>query len=363
MKAAALVPAMRAVGIEVTVIHTGQHSDPAMSQKLCDELDLKIDIQLDDQASLREVMLHHERSNAERLGDMIVDLSREFCELRFDLVMVVGDCDSTLAGALAAKKCGLRLAHVEAGLRADDVVQENLNRILVDEMSDDLFISEPTADAYFEEVRVWKWQKVHSVGNVMIDTLRRFKGQALVRQLPYDIGKENGLDGHDYAVLTLHRAENVDENMRAALACAEVVAKRMKVVFPIHPRTALRMRAAGFTTQWENFINLPPLGYLDFVNLIARAKLVMTDSGGVQEETTVLGVPCLTLRAQTERPATISDGTNELVGFDAEKVRAALEKILRGEWKTGRGPSLWDGHAAERIANILIRKLEAVNVA
>jgi UDP-N-acetylglucosamine 2-epimerase (non-hydrolysing) len=190
----------------------------------------------------------------------------------------------------------------------------------------------------------------------MIDTLRRHEKAALRRPLPYGIGVANGLDDCDYAVATLHRAENVDgDKFEAALACLTVVAERIPVVFPIHPRTMARLKEKySGMTQWNGFINLPPLGYLDFINLIACAKLVVTDSGGVQEETTALGVPCVTLRSQTERPATIADGTNYLAGLDPNNVRAALNLIERGEWKQHRGPDNWDGHAAERIADILM---------
>ncbi|MFZ1005909.1 MAG: UDP-N-acetylglucosamine 2-epimerase (non-hydrolyzing) [Candidatus Sulfotelmatobacter sp.] len=343
IKAAALVPALRARGAEVVVIHTGQHADPVMSQQICDELGLKIDRQLECIGT----------NAAERIGDMITALSNYFSHEKFYLVMVVGDCDSTLAGALVTKKLGLRLAHVEAGLRATDAVQENLNRILVDRMADDLFTSEPQADENLikEGSAVGVAQLIHSVGNVMIDCLHKFLPQEQERPLPA------GLERHGYAVLTLHRAENVDdaEKLKAALLAVLPVAQQMPIFFPTHPRTQ-KLLAAMIGSNWlrpkHPMTCIIPFGYLDFINLLSGARLVLTDSGGVQEETTALGIPCLTLRTQTERPATITGGTNRLVGLDPEKVREQLDSS--SFWSSpGRGPSTWDGHAAERVAEIV----------
>ncbi len=257
-----------------------------------------------------------------------------------DLVLVVGDVNSTLAVSLAAVKLGIRVAHVEAGLRSfDRSMPEEINRVVTDALADYLFVTEQDAiEHLLREGR--PRESIFLVGNVMIDSLRHFLPIAQQSRIGEELGLKNGSDWRRFAVLTLHRPSNVDstEKLTGLLRAIDVVAAQIPVVFPIHPRAQQRL----------------PIGYLDFLCLLSRATLVMTDSGGIQEETTALGVPCLTLRENTERPITISEGTNLLVGSDPCKIVAAAQDILAGKGKAGRIPPLWDGHAAERIVDILL---------
>jgi UDP-N-acetylglucosamine 2-epimerase (non-hydrolysing) len=275
--------------------------------------------------------------------------------LRPDLVLVVGDVNSTAAAALAAAALGIPVAHVEAGLRSfDHTMPEEVNRILVDAVSAFLFASEPSAvDNLAREGRPGR--AVHHVGNVMIDVLVRFRPRAAERHPCAALGV-----GEPYGVLTLHRPSNVDDPavLGPLLGAVAAASRRLPIVFPMHPRTRDRLDAAGLGATLARAAGVravAPLGYLDMLALMERAALVLTDSGGVQEETTVLGVPCLTLRETTERPATVTDGTNRVVGTRPERVRAEIERILDGDRPPPRRPALWDGHAAERIAAVLAR--------
>jgi UDP-N-acetylglucosamine 2-epimerase (non-hydrolysing) len=346
VKMAAVLSALRAQPqvFEPYLVHTGQHRDPAMSERLFAELELPPpDVALAIDGG----------GQADQIGRMLVELDRVLQDLRPDLVVVVGDVNSTAAGALAASMQAIPVAHVEAGLRSfDDSMPEELNRVVVDAVSDLLFASEESGVANLKrEGR--PLPAIHHVGNVMIDTLVRFRPRAARR----DPAASLGIDGR-YGVLTLHRPSNVD---RAAalgplLRVVGETAGRLPIVFPVHPRTRARLDASGLGAALGNVPGIhvtAPLGYLDMLALLQRATLVLTDSGGLQEETTYLGVPCLTLRDNTERPATIAEGTNRVVGTRPARVRTEIDRILDGAIPPVRRPPLWDGHAAERVAAVL----------
>jgi len=260
--------------------------------------------------------------------------------------------NSTVAAALVASKLGIPVAHVEAGLRSfDRTMPEEINRVVTDVISDLLFVSEPSGVTNLSREGVAR-EKVHLVGNVMIDTLRRFKAAADELRM----SERFGLTDRPFAVLTLHRPANVDDPkcLGALLEPVFELSKDMPVLFPVHPRTLAGLKALGVVDR-PGVRLLEPLGYLEFLGLMGAARLVLTDSGGIQEETTVLGVACVTLRDNTERPITISDGTNRLGGTSSERIRAAIKDALAATY-TGRIPELWDGQAAIRIAQILARR-------
>jgi UDP-N-acetylglucosamine 2-epimerase (non-hydrolysing) len=346
VKAAAVLSAQRARADEfaATLVHTGQHTEPAMSDRFLTELGLPAP-----DAALN----CGGRGQAEQIGRILVELPSVLERLRPDLVVVVGDVNSTAAAALAASSCGIPVAHVEAGLRSfDRTMPEERNRIVVDALSDLLFASETSAvENLAREGR--PAGAVHLVGNVMIDTLVRFRAAAAGR----DPAAALGLSGR-YGLLTLHRPSNVDraEILKPLLHSIGAAARRLPIIFPVHPRTRDRLDELGVGASLAAFPGLrivPPLGYLDMLALMERAEVVLTDSGGVQEETTFLGVPCLTLRDATERPATVSDGTNRVIGSHPERVAAEIERILDGDRPAQRCPSLWDGRAAERVVEVL----------
>ncbi len=280
-----------------------------------------------------------------------------------DLLLVVGDVNSTLAAALVAAKKGIAIAHVEAGLRSRDrTMPEEINRVLTDQIADLLFTTERDAADNLRREGI-DGARIHFVGNVMIDALKR--------SLPRAVPSQKLLSAHGhapvrkYAVLTLHRPSNVDDGtiLGGILETVADLGRTLPVVFPIHPRARSRIDAAGLQSlvAAPAVLALPPVGYAEMLGLISNATLVMTDSGGVQEETTSLGVPCLTLRETTERPITVKEGTNEIVGNSPEKIRAAFLETLKTGGKTGRQPELWDGEAAKRIAAILVRHIDSAN--
>jgi UDP-N-acetylglucosamine 2-epimerase (non-hydrolysing) len=273
-------------------------------------------------------------------------------------VLVVGDVNSTIACGLVAVKLGVKLIHVEAGLRSfDRTMPEEVNRVLTDCISDVLFVTEPSGVANLKNEGV-NSDNVHLVGNVMIDTL--LSNRAKAEQST--ILETMGLAPKQYAVITLHRPSNVDDlaNLEKIIAAFEVIQKDLKLVFPIHPRTRNNMKGTDLQRRveaMENLILLEPVGYLDFLKLTAHAALVMTDSGGIQEETTILGVPCMTLRKNTERPVTVTEGTNQLVKLNTEDILAAYHELRTTNFSVaGKIPHFWDGKAAQRIAEILIEK-------
>ncbi|MEK7072839.1 MAG: UDP-N-acetylglucosamine 2-epimerase (non-hydrolyzing) [Patescibacteria group bacterium] len=345
MKAAPLYAALQRRGVQPFLIHTGQHYDPIMSKVFFDELGLP---QPDTNLEVGG------KSADEQKKKIKEKLSVLFKEHAFDGVVVVGDVTSTLAGAEAAQEAGIAVAHVEAGLRSrNSAMPEEYNRIETDKISSFLFTTEPDAEKNLHDEGVKG--SIYAVGNVMIDTLQKFLPDAEKST----VMERLHLEPHEFALITLHRAENVDLNLGVALETIhDSLHGVMEMVFPLHPRTrAALLHAWGekdFKVWSERLHMIEPLGYIDFLALMKNAKVVLTDSGGIQEETTAMGVPCLTLRNETERPITVEKGTNEVVGLDAVKIKESLKKIVDGTWKHGAVPTLWDGHAAERIADILL---------
>ena len=268
-----------------------------------------------------------------------------------DLVIVVGDVNSTLACSVVAAKAGVPVAHVEAGLRSfDRGMPEEINRLVTDALTDLAFTTSADADDHLR-AEGHRPEAIHLVGNTMIDTLLRFRDQAADISPLVALGIEAG----SYLLVTLHRPSNVDDPDKLLRILAALAAAPLPVVFPIHPRTRSVAERAGAGDLLGRLNAIPPQGYIDFLRLQTHARLVLTDSGGVQEETTVLGVPCLTFRENTERPITISDGTNTLIGADPAAILPAIDAALRNANRDLRVPPLWDGHAAERIADVLER--------
>jgi UDP-N-acetylglucosamine 2-epimerase (non-hydrolysing) len=350
IKLAALIPEIKKHKINHVVIHTGQHYDTHMSHLFFEDLDMpKADEHLVIQTSLKG------EEQKEWLQDTItVALKRQ----KPDLVIVVGDVNSTVAGAKAAHEMGIKVVHVEAGLRSfDETMPEEINRIETDKISDYLFTTEKSGNDNLIKEGISK-DKIFFVGNVMIDTLLRHKEKALQSKI---LSKLN-LEKNNYVVLTLHRPSNVDakEGFENIISILDAIQSKMKIVFPIHPRTRKNIEEFQLDNkikEMENLIITEPLGYLDFLCLMDNSKLVLTDSGGIQEETTVLGVPCITLRDNTERPVTVEQGTNLLVSIDKNKVIEKAMNIINNEIKSNkRVPELWDGKTAERIVDILIGK-------
>jgi len=307
-------------------------------------------------------------SHAEQTAGVMLAFEPVLLERKPDLVLVVGDVNSTLACTLVCAKIGVRVAHVEAGLRSfDRTMPEEINRVLTDQIADLLFTTERDADENLRREGV-AGEKVHFVGNVMIDTLLRHKERALALDVLGKYGLESGrghsrpkgqAQGHcRYALLTLHRPSNVDvpEVLAGILDALAEIQARLPIIFPAHPRTVKKIQEFGFEERLAAMPDLrvtEPLGYLEFLNLMTNARLVLTDSGGIQEETTILGVPCLTLRENTERPVTVTQGTNAIVGCDPKRIVTEALVILDGKGKTGRVPELWDGRAANRIVKTL----------
>jgi UDP-N-acetylglucosamine 2-epimerase (non-hydrolysing) len=342
----------RRVGtFETRLVHTGQHYDPRLSNVFFREL------------SIREPDVNLEVGSGphgEQTAKIIVGIERLLIADRPDVVLVVGDVNSTLAAALAAVKLGIPVAHVEAGLRSRDrTMPEEINRIVTDTISDYLFTSSRDADENLAREGI-EGDRVFFVGNVMIDTLLRCRTAAARSK----IHERLGLERRKYALLTLHRPSNVDltTSFSRLLDALDEIQRQLPIVFPLHPRTEVQLQRTGLSDRVAAMSQLrmiPPQSYLDFLALEADAKFVLTDSGGVQEETTVLGVPCLTLRTNTERPVTLTHGTSTLVGNDPQRIVAEAGKILRSEVTNYRIPEFWDGHAAERIADILQTRCDA----
>ena len=333
--------------IEPVLVHTGQHYDAALSDIFFRQMGIPTPhVNLEVGSG----------SHAGQTAEVLKRVEPVLLEHQPDLVLVVGDVNSTIAVSLAAVKLGIAVAHVEAGLRSfDRSMPEEINRILTDALADYLFVTE--ADAIEHLLKEGRPRgSIYLVGNVMIDSLRHFLPVAQQSRIGDDLGLKNGTGWQRFGVLTLHRPSNVDstEKLAELLGGIDSVAAQVPVVFPVHPRTTQRLSQAGIKTHPQLKL-IPPIGYLDFLCLLSKATLVLTDSGGIQEETTALGVPCLTLRENTERPITISEGTNQLIGTAPAKIVAAAQAILSGKGKSGRIPPLWDGHAAERIVEVLLR--------
>jgi UDP-N-acetylglucosamine 2-epimerase (non-hydrolysing) len=351
-----IAPLMRAMArrpaLSPLLVHTGQHYDAAMSQQFFDDLDIP---------APDAVLEVGSASHAVQTAEVMRRLEPVLQSLEPDLVLVVGDVNSTMAAALTAVKLGLRVAHVEAGLRSRDrSMPEEINRLVTDAVSDVLFVTEESGRRNLIREGV-DAAKIHLVGNVMIDALDASRA----RWERSDILARLGLDRGLYAVVTLHRPSNVDDPVALSglLDALHEVARQIPIVFPVHPRVR-RLLARTVTPDaaapdaapgGKGLVWLEALGYLEFIALISRARFVLTDSGGVQEETTALGIPCLTLRDSTERPATVTHGTNRVIGARPDRiVDEALRSIEHAE-AGSRRPPLWDGHSAERIAAVLER--------
>lgn len=348
MKIAPIIEELRKHGeFEALLVHTGQHYDESMSRVFFDELGIpRPDINLEVGSGSHgnqtaKVMIHFEEMLlAEKTPPK--------------LVMVVGDVNSTLACSLVAAKLNIPVAHVEAGLRSyNRSMPEEINRVLTDQLSDFLFTTSRDADENLHREGIQQ-EKIHFVGNVMIDTLMKNLEKAEESTVLRDLSLIPG----EYAALTLHRPSNVDseDELQKLFGIFLEIQEKIPIVYPAHPRTRKMIEAFGLQPLLEemtSFRFVDPQGYLDFLKLMKCARFVMTDSGGIQEETTILGVPCLTLRNETERPVTLNQGTNILVQKDRDKILAAVSNILSRKPVLDRRPELWDGRAAERIVRIL----------
>ena len=349
MKIAPLVKEFKKHKLEHILIHTGQHYDNNMSKLFFDELGLpKPDENL---VCPTDAGVDEQRTFLKQIIKVALERQKP------DLVVVVGDVNSTVAGAEAAHELGIKVAHVEAGLRSfDKTMPEEINRIRTDKISDFLFTTEKSGNKNLINERISK-EKIFFVGNVMIDTLlshrERAKKSKILEQL--------NLNKKEYCVLTLHRPSNVDKkgSFGSILSILEVIGEKIKIIFPVHPRTQKNLESLGLGKGMKSISNLivtGPLGYLDFLCLMDNSKFVLTDSGGIQEETTVLGIPCITLRKNTERPVTVSEGTNLLVSTDSHKVVEKAMEIINDKIKFNkRAPELWDGNAAKRIVHVILR--------
>jgi UDP-N-acetylglucosamine 2-epimerase (non-hydrolysing) len=331
---------------EHVLVHTGQHYDEKMSKVFFDELSIpRPDIDLGVGSA----------SHAQQTARVMIAFEPVLLEHRPDLVIVVGDVNSTLACALVATKLHVPVAHVEAGLRSGDrSMPEEINRLLTDQIADLLFTTEQDANENLRREGIPQ-AKIHFVGNVMIDTLLKHRARAMALDVLGPLGTAPGT----YALLTLHRPSNVDvpEVLNGILNALAQIQVSLPILFPAHPRTMKRVREFGFEQRVKAMPNLQlmePLGYLEFLNLMTNACLVLTDSGGIQEETTILGVPCLTLRENTERPVTITNGTNVLVGTDPVQMVGEARAVIDGKRQRTHRPELWDGQAAGRIVDAIL---------
>jgi UDP-N-acetylglucosamine 2-epimerase (non-hydrolysing) len=352
VKIAPLMDAFRShPAVQPLLVHTGQHYDETMSDLFFRQLGIpQPDLNLEVGSS----------SHAVQTADIMRAFEPVALKEMPDAVVVVGDVNSTIACGLVAVKLGIRLAHVEAGLRSfDRTMPEEVNRVLTDTISDFLFCTEQSGVDNLAREGISR-DKVFLVGNVMIDTLMRHKAKADESDILGRLKLERGR----FAALTLHRPANVDDPVVFAriLDALEVIQRDVPVVFPIHPRTRKNLGASALGARVQAMTGLrlmDPLGYLDFLKLMSEARLVLTDSGGIQEECTILKVPCLTLRENTERPSTVEAGANQVVGRDPARILAGYKAIVSGPRSEIRTPPLWDGHAAERIAKILVERLSA----
>ena len=335
--------------LEPILIHTGQHYDKDMSKIFFEDLDLP---------KPHFYLGVGSGTHAQQTAAIMIKLEKTIVELKPGLVLVVGDVNSTLAASIVASKLHIPIAHVEAGLRSfDRTMPEEINRTLTDAVADFLFITEESGRKNLLNEGI-KPQKIHFVGNVMIDSLLFNKTKAEQSTIIEDLN----LNSEQFVLLTLHRPSNVDlqENFEKIIDVINNIQEKNIVIFPIHPRTKKMIKQFNMETriqQMKNFRLIEPLGYLDFLKLMSHSFFVLTDSGGIQEETTVLSIPCITLRKNTERPATIELGTNVLVGMNPNRIIEESYKIMDGKAKQGQIPPLWDGKAAARIVSVLEKNL------
>jgi UDP-N-acetylglucosamine 2-epimerase (non-hydrolysing) len=332
---------LQGAGFTFRLVHTGQHYDKKMSQDFFDQLGIP-----EPDANLAA----GGGTQAEQTAAIMVGFERELIAHPTDLVIVVGDVTSTMACTITAKKLCTRVAHVEAGIRSGDLrMPEEINRLVTDSITDWFFTTSDTAGEHLRRSGVSDGV-IFFVGNTMIDTLY----QQMDAFRPPALWTDAALTSKGYLVMTLHRPSNVDDPaiLRSIIEILEEKLAGLPVVFPVHPRTRANFERFGLSTR--NIILSDPLSYLEFNYLVKHCKGVITDSGGITEETTVMGIPCITLRDSTERPETCTIGTNELIGNDPSRLRGAIDQLLGGQWKQGGIPSLWDGHAAQRIVAKLI---------
>ncbi len=330
--------------ITVRLVHTGQHYDKNMSGQFFDQLEIPPpDANLEAGSG----------TQAEQTGQIMVRFEKDLLAQPCDIVVVVGDVTSTMACTIVAKKLNTTVAHVEAGIRSFDMTMpEEINRMVTDALADLFFTTSKHANEQLHRTGIPE-ERIHFVGNTMIDSL----AHSLPRLTPPELWGRLGLKERGYTVLTLHRPANVDDPSTLKGLLDEIAAsvQGLPVIFPVHPRT---QKALAAVPGWTNVHQVAPMGYFEFMYLVKNARAVLTDSGGVQEETTYLGVPCLTLRDNTERPETTLVGSNELIGTKAAAIAPALLRVFAGTWKKGGIPELWDGRASERIVAAL-RKIDA----
>jgi UDP-N-acetylglucosamine 2-epimerase (non-hydrolysing) len=352
MKIAPLVHEMRKYpDIESILVNTGQHYDTAMAGQFFEQLEIPVpDVSLEVGSG----------THAVQTAEVMKRLEPVLEKLRPDVVVVVGDVNSTMAAALTAVKLHVPVAHVESGLRSfDRSMPEEINRLVTDAISDQLFVSEESGRTNLVKEGVDPG-KIHFVGNVMIDCLERFR--PLWERS--DVRQRIGVEGVPYGVVTLHRPSNVDEPamLEKLMEALVEIGRQIPLIFPVHPRTRQRLASLdvpvvtslkGAQANGKGILCVDPLGYVDFMALVSNARIVLTDSGGLQEEASVLGVPCLTMRENTERPATVTHGTNRIVGTSATKIMAEAWKVLDEPKPAPKRPALWDGRTSERIISIL----------
>ncbi|BDD10058.1 UDP-N-acetylglucosamine 2-epimerase (non-hydrolyzing) [Fulvitalea axinellae] len=327
-------------GFDLKIVHTGQHYDEKMADVFFSQFDLHPDYFLNISPN----------SPVKQMAEIMVSLEDLIDNIYTpDLIIVPGDVNSTLAAAIVANKKGIKLAHLESGLRSFDLgMPEEWNRLLVDEMADYYFVTEESGLTFLE--KEGRKGKVFHVGNTMIDTMVAFECQIQANPILQDLNVKE----REFVLMTVHRPSNVDhrKGIETLIRLLEYLDQRFKVVFPIHPRTRARIKDFGFEEAFvglKNVFTTPPLDYFAFQKLIASCKMVLTDSGGIQEETTFRQVPCLTLRENTERPVTVDLGTNTLVPFDFETIQRYVDQVILGTYKTGQVPPFWDGKATDRI--------------
>ncbi|NVL90059.1 MAG: UDP-N-acetylglucosamine 2-epimerase (non-hydrolyzing) [Desulfobacterales bacterium] len=346
--------------LEAILVHTGQHYDDAMSKAFFEDLEIPrpaMDLNIGSD------------SHAQQTAKIMIEFEKVLVEEKPDLVLVVGDVNSTLACSITSAKLLIPVAHVEAGLRSfDRTMPEEINRVVTDSISSYLFTTCEDANENLRREGIPD-EKIFFVGNVMIDSLLRHREKARKSEILEKLNLSINSQAKPYALLTLHRPSNVDdgETFKSILEALERISQDIPIIFPAHPRTQKQIDSFGLSDHFKDFTNnesqitnhgihlLAPLPYLDFLHLMANAKFVLTDSGGIQEETTVLGVPCLTLRENTERPVTVTEGTNIVVGTEPKRIINEGMSILRGGGKKGKTPRLWDGQAARRIVDILMK--------
>ena len=328
--------------IEYRLVHTGQHYDKKMSESFFEQLQIpKPDFNLGAGGG----------TQAEQTSKIMIGYEKLLINDKSDLCLVVGDVTSTMSCAIVAQKLHVPVAHVEAGIRSGDwTMPEEINRMVTDSITNYFFTTTPNASNNLKKIGVYK-KNIFWVGNTMIDTLIKHRS----RFRKPEIWDKLSLTKDNFIVITLHRPANVDQEDKFKKLVFEIIkhSKELPLIFPVHPRTALNLKKIGII--YDNLHTIDPLGYLEFNYLVQNSKAVITDSGGITEETTVMKIPCMTLRDNTERPETVKLGTNELLGTNPNAIKPAMEKLFSGKWKKGMIPEKWDGYTSERIVNCLLK--------